>query len=134
MIEMQEATQYYVPALAKHFSVCCSNALVTFKVVMSAYLATNLLRISRTWHKFIFLTPNNAKLVTVTVWMMIYKLTYQKYLQFVKFNPVKIWITYTSDAHIFYSYYSANGIHKQIVSLNIKRKLFCHIIIIFCII
>lgn len=67
MIEMQDATQYYVPALAKHFSVCCSNALVTFKVVISAYLATNLLRISRTWHKFICLTPNNAKLVTVTI-------------------------------------------------------------------
>lgn len=76
MTEMQDATQYYVPALAKHFSLCCSNVLVTFRVVISAYSATNLLRFSRTWHKFICLTPDNAKLVTVTVRTTIYKLTY----------------------------------------------------------
>lgn len=33
----------------------------------------------------------------------------------------------------FYPYNSANGINQQSVSLKIKRKLFCHVILVLCI-
>lgn len=78
MAEMQDAKQNYAPwlTLPKHFSVCYLNIIVTFKVTSSAYFTTNLLRFSRTRHKFIWLTPKQCfALIIVTVLTVIHKLT-----------------------------------------------------------